>query len=658
MSAAREYGIEKLTDYQHLRLRTEMYLGSRTNHTQYVPIHTASGTSIVQLTWVPALLTSFREIIDNSLDEFTKAGINGILEVKYNEEYLVFEISDNGRGIPIDWDTTHNCNIASLVMSELKAGRNFNDSDRKGVAGMNGLGGSAVVNLSSSFEMEVQRSGYPLQTGKTTYTGNWQFNQKFKEGTEFDDTLQIHSPKVKQISGNKTGTTSRFQLSSTVFKIRNLPTVLVESLLREIAAANPQHKITFNGNKIPAAATIDKTLFKGKRNFELRISEEGFNSTFFIVPNMSTPETGVIMHSLVNNIPTYDGGNHLDTFKVNFALRLIKVLEKESKKRKLKLNRLDVEDGLLIYNNTVMDGPFFQGQAKTKLINEEVIKPVDKAISEDWLNYVVKTNREWIEEIFKRCADRTSAKDADEIDKEARKNLKKKVAKLRDATAKRGNRTISRTECILFIAEGDSAIGSMMDVRDPAIHGALPLRGKILNVRDPKIKPKDILASQSTADIMNALGLVIGTKADRNNLRYGTLCIACDADEDGKNITALVVNFLYMYWPELFDESETPFIHVFLTPFIILEKGKERRYYYQTNYEDFISDEWKGWFVRRAKGLGTLQKVDWNHALNVEFRSVPLIADDNFAETVDMIFNKERVPDRKVWLTNGGTIDD
>jgi DNA gyrase/topoisomerase IV subunit B len=208
------------------------------------------------------------------------------------------------------------------------------------------------------------------------------------------------------------------------------------------------------------------------------------------------------------------------------------------------------------------------------------------------------------------------------------------------------------------IVSHNSAIGSLMDVRDPAIHGALPLRGKILNVRDPKIKPKDILASQSTSDIMNALGLIIGTKAERKNLRYGTLCIACDADEDGKNITALVVNFLYMYWPELFDESETPFIHVFLTPFVILERGKDRNYYYQNNYSEFIADDWKGWSVRRAKGLGTLQKVDWNHAINVEFRTVPLIADDNFAETVDMIFNKDRVPDRKVWLTNGGTIDD
>jgi len=649
MSAAEQHGIKKISDYQHLRLRTEMYLGARTNHMQYIPVHNYEGTTIEYLTWVPAIMTSFREIIDNSLDEFTKANISGVLDVKYLESELVFEVSDNGRGIPIDWDSTHQCHLATLVMSELKAGRNFDDTERKGVSGMNGLGGSAVVNISSEFEIIVHRRGTPLINGKTK-EGMYCFTQRFFEGNpEFDDSLQVCEPVIKATSVTKTGTTARFQLSKKVFKHRTLPTILVESLLREIAAVNPKHKITFNGVKLPSKS-VEETLFK-KKTIALSINEEGFVSTFYVVPNMTPENHGVLLHSLVNNIPTYEAGNHLDTFKTYFALRLIKALEKESKRRKLKPNRSDIEEGLLIYNNTVMDCPFFQNQAKTRLINEDVVKLVDKAITEDWLADVIRTNRAWIDEIFQRCAERTSAKDADEVDKEARKNLRKKVAKLRDATGKRGNTYLNRQECSLAIAEGDSALGMISDVRDPAIHGALPLRGKILNVSDGKITAKKVLESQATSDIMNALGLVPGQKAVREQLRYGHLWIMCDADEDGKNIFSLVINFLYTYWPELFDNTEDPFVRVFLTPYIILEKAKQKScYFYQDNYHEFNPQDWKGWTIRRAKGLGTLTKKDWNHCINIEQRSVPIVNDDNLKETLDMIFNKDRADDRKVWL--------
>ena len=124
----------------------------------------------------------------------------------------------------------------------------------------------------------------------------------------------------------------------------------------------------------------------------------------------------------------------------------------------------------------------------------------------------------------------------------------------------------------------------------------------------------------------------------------------CDADEDGKNIFSLVINFLYNYWPELFDDKDDPFVRVFLTPYIILEKGKQSEYYYQDNYDSFDPLNYKGWNVRRAKGLGTLTKRDWNHCINIEQRSVPIVNDENLKETLNMIFNKDRVNDRKVWL--------
>ena len=651
-AVAEQHGIKKLTDYQHLRLRTEMFLGSRTNHNQYVLLHTEVGPEIRPMTWVPALMTSFREIIDNSLDEFTKAGINGKLDVFYDPETLTFRIEDNGRGIPIDWDDEHQCHLATLVMSHLKAGRNFDDTDRKGVAGQNGLGGSAIVNVASEFEMEIVRAGKPIRNPSAEdakYKGNWKFTQRFFEGNPaFDDALQICDPEISKTASKNTGTSILFTLSKEVFKHHSLPLPLVESLLREIAAANPQLSITFNGTKLSYKG---KFLFPKAKPIVLDINSEGFKSQFQVIPNMmATDDVNFLMHSLVNNIPTFDGGNHLDTFKKHFALDLLKALEPMSKKKRLKPNRSDVEEGLLIYNVTVMDAPFFQGQAKTKLINDEVIKPIDNAMSNEWFAQIIKKNKEWIDAIYERCALRTNKKDDDELAKEARKNLRKKVAKLMDANGKRGRQILSRTQCTLFVTEGDSAVGGFSDVRDPAIHGALPLRGKILNVSDDKITPKKLIESQAIADIMNALGLIPGEVAIRGRLRYGKLFIATDSDVDGANIAALVINFLYTYWPELFDPDLEPFVHIFMTPYIILEKGKQRNYYFMDNVHEFQPEDWKGWNIRRAKGLGTLQKQDWNYAVNTELRSVAIVDDGNLKPTLDLLFNKGRADDRKLWL--------
>lgn len=650
-----DHGIKKLTDYQHLRLRTEMFLGARTPHTQYTLLHTATGPHVLEVTWVPALMTSFREIIDNSMDEFTKAKIAGKLEVTYDPETLSFEVKDNGRGIPIDWSEEHNCHLATLVMSELKAGRNFEDSERKGVAGQNGLGGSCIVNVATKFEVEVIRKGYPWRTPtpeQEKYKGNYKFTQKFFEGNPaLDDSLQVCDPVIENTSVKTTGTTVRFTLSPLVFQHKTLPPKLVESLLREIAACNPDHTIVFNGNKLPSKGSIEKTLFHGKDVIQMPIIEEGFVSGFFIVPNMmQTSDVNFLMHSLVNNIPTFEGGNHLDAFKKNFALGLLKSLEKESKKRKLVPNRSDVEEGLLIYNCTVMDAPFFQGQAKTRLINDEVIKPVSAAFTDAWFEKIAKTHKTWINEIYARCANRTNKKDDDELAKAAKRNLRNKVAKLKDATARRGNAVIPRSQCTLFTTEGDSAAGGLSDVRDPVIHGVLPLRGKITNVRDEKLTALKLMDSQALADLMNALGLTPGEKAIRGRLRYGKFFIATDSDQDGANIAALVINFLFTYWPELFDPELEPFVHIFMTPYIILEKGKQKKYYFMDDVHEFKPEDWSGWHVRRAKGLGTLQKADWNFAINTELRSLPIVDDGDLGETLDLIFNKKRADDRKEWL--------
>jgi DNA gyrase/topoisomerase IV subunit B len=311
-----------------------------------------------------------------------------------------------------------------------------------------------------------------------------------------------------------------------------------------------------------------------------------FASSFVLVPGFV--EQGDLAHSLVNNIPSFNGGSHIDAFRKYFVSNLLTALSREIRKRSLTPNRSDILETLLIYNVTQMNRPDFDSQSKTRLINEEVEGYIRSALDEPKLyKRILKDHPEWIDQIFERCAARTQKKDDADTAKLARKVLRTKVPKLMDATGK------DRTKCILLIAEGDSAVSSVSAVRDPEIHGGLPLRGKILNVRGES--NKTILDNAICQDIMSSIGLTLGARVKRDELRYGQVWITCDADTDGANIMALLTNFFYLHWPELFDPAQPAFFLVFSTPFIIQEdKKKQRHYWYSDDWNTYRFEDWKG----------------------------------------------------------------
>jgi DNA gyrase/topoisomerase IV subunit B len=617
--------IVKLSDYRHARLRTEMYLGSRSPHTQTIVNWDGKELKPVEMTWTPAAYCAFREILDNALDEVVGHGHGAKVDVGYDAKTQEFTIADDGRGIPIEWDQSEQMHKATIALTQARAGRNF--GTREEVRGTNGIGASVVVNCSEYFELTICRDGK-------------KFVQNFHEGTEFFDELDIKEPKITPLSG-KSGTQVKFKLSKSVFKNVKLPMAFIKARMFEIAANHPKIKFTFNNDRVVVKPTIDKTLFSNHSIITIDVNEEKFKSNYYLVPNFS--QEGEYLHTTVNDIPAFNGGQHIDTFKRVFYGNLIKALERESKRRGLTPNRSDIAEGLLIYNVTFMHAPNFDSQSKTRLINEDVDGYIKSVLdNDDTFKKIIKTHKEWIDQIYARCAARTQKKDDAEIAKIGRKMMRTKVPKLLDANGK------DRTKCILLITEGDSAKTMVSAVRDPEVHGALPLRGKILNVRGESLK--DIIASQIIADIMTSIGIALGQRAVRKDLRYGKVYLAADQDPDGANITALLVNFFHLHWPELFDPEQEPFFYAFMTPFIIQEKGKNRHYWYAHNYHEYDAKDWKNCpKPTRAKGLGSLEEVDWKHSL-VSPQLISLTDDGAMGEVLDLIFNGTRADDRKQWV--------
>lgn len=617
--------IVKLSDYAHHRLRTEMYLGSRNLHTQTVINWNGKELAAEEMSWTPAAFCAFREIFDNALDEVVGHGHGSRIDVTYDPKTLSFTVADDGRGIPIDWDEEEKMHKATLALTQPRAGRNF--GQRQEVRGTNGIGASVVVSCSKEFSIDIIRNGQ-------------RFQQVFREGSEILPELDVGSPKITSNSG-KSGTEVRFSLSPSVFPKANIPLEFIRARVFEVAANHPRIRFTFNGERVVVGKTLEKTMFDGKEAIVIAITEPKFKSTYYLLPDFSSE--GEYLHSTVNDIPAFNGGQHIDTFKRLFYGGLLKALERESKKRGLLPNRSDIADGLLIYNVTQMHAPNFDSQSKTRLINDEVDRYLKSSLEdENTFKQIIKANKPWIDRIYARCAARTQKKDEADIAKANRKLMRTKVPKLLDANGK------DRTKCILLITEGDSAKTMVSAVRNPEIHGAIPLRGKIMNVRGESLK--DVMANQIIADIMTAIGIGLGQRADRKDLRYGKVYLAADQDPDGANITALLVNFFYLHWPELFDPKQDPVFYAFQTPFIIQEKGKKRYYWYADDYQDYKPEDWKGApKPTRAKGLGSLEEIDWINSL-ANPRLIPLVDDGKLSEALDLIFNGSRADDRKAWV--------
>ncbi|RYE97482.1 MAG: hypothetical protein EOO77_38965, partial [Oxalobacteraceae bacterium] len=219
------HGIKKKTDYEHIRLRTNMYLGSIEPHVQSIVLYSEDiQPRVVEVTWTPALFTCLREIIDNALDEIVGHGHGNRIDVGFDAEKLIFTVADNGRGIPIEFDKAHNQYLATMVLTEPRAGRNFDE--RGEVAGVNGIGSSAVSITAEWFKVEIHRDGK-------------KFTQTYREGMPGSKQIDIAKPKITEVKSDKTGTKIEFLPSNEVFKSRILPEDFVRSRVTEIAICNP-----------------------------------------------------------------------------------------------------------------------------------------------------------------------------------------------------------------------------------------------------------------------------------------------------------------------------------------------------------------------------------------------------------------------------------
>ena len=238
----------------------------------------------------------------------------------------------------------------------------------------------------------------------------------------------------------------------------------------------------------------------------------------------------------------------------------------------------------------------------------------------------------------------------------------RKIEKFSDASERH-----QRRKCILFLSEGDSASKSIQGGRgDNPYIGSFPLKGKPANVRekdvikvlgldrekkgkDGKVEPNEI------QKILTIIGLKIGTPVKSlDELRFGKLAVASDADVDGFHICGLLMNMIDHFWPELY---ELGFVHILRTPVIVvtLKDKSELEFFTERDYKAWEAKDGtktKGWSMKYYKGLSSWSTKQFSKFLsnldNYLFR-VNMV-DQTDKEAIDLAFNSTRADDRKVWL--------
>lgn len=201
---------------------------------------------------------------------------------------------------------------------------------------------------------------------------------------------------------------------------------------------------------------------------------------------------------------------------------------------------------------------------------------------------------------------------------------------------------ISHNSALGTVVSGLSVVG-----RD--YYGAYPIRGRILNVRNVK-SLTEIGNSELIANLMKIIGLIPGKKyTSLKELRYGKLIFFTDADDFGLSIKGLLINFIHKMWPELIKLG---ICYEFITPIVKATKNKKLIEYYslQKYHDDVQANKLTGYKIKYYKGLGTINSNEIKDMFKNLDKHLIQFKYNNDDDLIDMVFNGDRVQERKEWL--------
>ena len=617
--------IQVLEGLEPVRKRPGMYIGS----TGYDGVHHL-----------------IKEIADNSIDEAI-AGYATKVEVVLLEDGGV-QITDDGRGIPVDKHPKTGMSTLETVLTVLHAGGKFGGGGYKVSSGLHGVGSSVVNALSTKMIAEVVRDGQLYQV-------------VFATGGIVEPLKKVGK------TDRPTGTRITFYPDPTIFKETvDFDYKWVVNYLRHQAyltkgvytsvvdeRTGDRQAFYFEGG----IQSYVKHLNLGKdvladAPFYVEKQVEDCMVEIAVQYNDTYIET---VKPFANNVLTPDGGTHL----VGFRSALTRVINDYARKNSLlkekedNLTGDDIREGLTAIILVKLPDPQFEGQTKNKLGNPEMRRYVEQVMNE-YFSYYLEENPGVAKKIVGKA---TLAARARKAARAARDNVIRKGAldgmglpgKLWDCSSK------SPSDSEIYIVEGNSAAGSAKEGRDSKTQAILPLRGKVLNTERARLDK--MFANKEIVAMIQAFGVGIGDQFDINGLRYHKIIIMTDADVDGSHIATLLLTFLFRYMKEVVEGG---YVYLAKPPLYSINRGQKKIYAYDEAEKDkvladliadkkgrgtAIDDEQDvtkqaGVTISRFKGLGEMDADQlWETTMNPENRVLIQVRVED-AEEADAIFTR------------------
>lgn len=591
-----------------------------------------------------------QEVIDNSVDEALAGFAQRIDVILYEDQSL--EVTDDGRGMPVDIHPEEGVPAVELIMCKLHAGGKFSSKNYQFSGGLHGVGISVVNALSNRVEVTVRRDGSIHQMA-------------FEHGDKVSELAVIGTcPK------RNTGTSVRFWPEEKYFDSPKFSARGLTHILKAKAVLCPGLTVHFEdrvNNQV-----YDWCYQEGLKDYlvdslqgSIQLPETPFTGQFS-ADDASVdwalcwlPEGGELTcESYVNLIPTIQGGTHVNGLRQGLLDAMRDFCEfRNLLPRGLKLTPDDVWDRCAYILSLKMQDPQFAGQTKERLSSRQSATFVSGVVKDAfslWLN----ANIELAEQIAELCIN------------SAQKRMRAAKAVVRKKIVQGPALPGKLTDCNctdpmrgeLFLVEGDSAGGSAKQARDREFQAIMPLRGKILNTWE--VDASEVLSSEEVHNISIAIGMDPDSN-DVSELRYGKICILADADSDGLHIATLLCALFMKHFPVLVERGH---IHVAMPPLFRIDLGKEVFYALDEDEKEAIlkklqKEKKRGTpQVTRFKGLGEMNPKQLRETtMEPNTRRLVQLTLDHTEDTLklmDMLLAKKRSSDRREWLESKGNLAD
>jgi len=556
------------------------------------------------------------------------------IDISIQEDGTIVMMND-GNGIDVVQHPEYKIWVPELIFGHLRTSTNYNKDEKKIVGGKNGFGFKLVLIWSIYGKVET-----------VDHIRGLKYTQEFNNNLD-----EICSPKITKATNAKPYTKITFKPDYARLGITGLSADMVALLKKRVydisAVTDKTIKVKYN-SALVTTKNFEQyiSLYIGDKTTAPRVYEEDPNSRWEYAVAL-TPSNEFIQVSFVNGIYTSKGGKHVEYILNQITRKMTEYIEK---KKKVKVNPNTIKEQLVLFIRCDIENPAFDSQTKDYM-NTPAAKFGSKCdVSDKFIEKIAKMGVMDAALQLTEVKENKAAKKTDGVKSRSIRG----IPKLDDAN---WAGTDKSSECMIIFCEGDSAktgVISGLSSEDRNTIGVYPLKGKVMNVRGEAIKK--VSENKEIAEIKKILGLESGrvyknAEDVAKSLRYGKVMIMCDQDHDGSHIKGLVINLFQSEWASLVQIPG--FIGFMNTPILKARKGtQELVFYNEGEYETWknANAQGKGWDVKYYKGLGTSTGKEFREYFEkkktVGFEYKGKDSDDK----IDMVFNKKRADDRKLWL--------